>query len=138
MPASMSWEVFEHTADVGLRATGDTLEAALADLLAGFGHLVCPDGEVEARQARTVEIEAEALDDLVVDLLDEVNFIHQMEGFIPCQAEIHLSDGRLVAEMAGETWDQDRHGYLMEIKATTYHELAVEEDPALVEVIFDI
>ncbi len=134
----MPWQVLEHTADVGLRATGDDLEAAVADLVSGFGHLVCPEGEVEAREEEVIEVEAEALDDLIVDLLDEVNFLHQMEGFIPCQAEVALSDGRLVAHLAGEPWDQERHGYLMEIKATTYHELKVQADPAVIEVIFDI
>ncbi len=134
----MPWEVLEHTADVGLRATGDDLEDALAELLAAFGHLVCPDGEVEARDLEIIEIKAGTVDDLVVDLLDELNFLHQMEGFIPVDAEVDLGDGHLTARLHGETWDEDRHGYLMEIKATTYHALTIEEDPALVEVIFDI
>lgn len=134
----MPWEVLEHTADVGLRATGDDLEDALASLLIGFGHLVCPDGEVEARDTETIEVEAGTIDDLVVDLLDELNFVHQMEGFIPADATVTLSDGHLTARLQGETWDEERHGYLMEIKATTYHALTVDEDPALVEVIFDI
>lgn len=135
---SMPWQVLEHTADVGLRATGEDLEAALADLLTGFGHLVCPEGEVQPAETHTITVEADNLDDLVVDLLDEVNFVHQMEGFIPCQATVELADGRLTATMQGQTWDRERHGYLMEIKATTYHALTVDEDPAMIEVIFDI
>lgn len=134
----MPWEVLEHTADVGLRATGDDLADALADLLVGFGHLVCPDGEVEARDPETIEIEADTLDDLVVDLLDELNFLHQMEGFIPADAEVDLAKGHLTARLRGETWDKDRHGYLMEIKATTYHGLEVDEDPGRIAVLFDV
>lgn len=136
------WRVLEHTADVGLVATGETLEAALADLLVGYGKLVCPEGKIRAGEEAVLTVEGERLDDLVVDLLDELNFLHQMEGFLPAEARVERTGGGLTARMKGEAWDEEVHGYLMEIKATTFHDLVVDEasgdQPARVEVIFDI
>ncbi|MDX1611903.1 MAG: archease [Candidatus Thermoplasmatota archaeon] len=136
------WQVLDHTADVGLTVTAESLEAAMGELVEGYGHLVCPDGEIEQREERVLEVQAPNLEDLVIDLLDEVNVLHQMEGFIParCTARLDLTGDapRVSLTMHGEAWDEERHGYLMEIKATTYHGMEVIEEPARIVVIFDI
>lgn len=134
----MPWEVLEHTADVGLTATGPNLEAAIGDLVAGFGRLLCPDGTIGTDESHRFEVPAKRLEDAVMDLLDELNFVHQMQGFLPAQAVVRIEDGQLTARVRGEGYDPDKHGHLMEIKATTYHELEVERDPARIQVIFDI
>lgn len=136
----MPWNVVEHTADVGLEATGPTLEAAIADLVAGFGALVCPEGEVAPTTEREIEVRADELDALVVDLLDEINYIHQVEHFVPAEAAIDLDedDRRARVLLRGEAYDPDTHGHLMEIKATTYHGFEIEQDPARIHVLFDV
>lgn len=137
----MSWEIVEHTADVGLAAEAPTLEQAMAETIAGFGHLVCPEAEVEAAEERSLEVTAPSLDDVVVDMLDEINFVHQTERFLPAEADVAiepLEEGhRLQAQVRGETYDRDRHGHLMEIKATTYHGLEVDEE-GRIAVLFDV
>lgn len=136
-----TWRIVEHTADVGLEAEGPTLEAAIEALLAGFGHLVCPEGEVRAEETRELVVETAELDDLVVDLLDELNYVHQVEHFVPAEGTASLTETeegyRLAVQVAGEGYDRERHGHLMEIKATTYHELAVDED-GRIAVLFDV
>lgn len=137
------WEVLEHTADVGLRAEGASLEGAIASVIEGFGALVCPEGEVEPVDPYQLQVEAAALDDLVVDALDDLNYIHQTQRFLPGACEVVLEetdDGRHRAtlRMLGETYDRDKHGHLMEIKATTYHGLEIREDPPGIEVLFDV
>lgn len=137
------WEVVEHTADVGLRATGESLEEALAELVVGFAHLLCPEGEVASVERRVERVEAGTLDRLVVDILDDLNYVHQVEGFLPAACTVTLEEAgpedlTATLELAGERYDPDLHGHLMEIKATTFHRLRVERDPAVIEVIFDI
>lgn len=136
-----SWRVVEHTADVGLEAEGATLEATIEALVEGFGHLVCPEGEVEERETKMLTVEARDLADLVVDLLDELNYVHQVDHFVPASADADVArtdEGpRLRIEVAGEGYDRDKHGHLMEIKATTYHGLEVDED-GRVAVLFDV
>lgn len=137
-----AWKIVEHTADVGLEATGETFEQAIEETIAGFGGLVCPEGEVEAARMREFTVEAPHLDDLVVDLLDEINYLHQVEHFVPAQATAELREDEegvdVTIELAGEDYDPNRHGHLMEIKATTYHGLVVERDPPRIQVLFDV
>jgi SHS2 domain-containing protein len=136
----VSWRVVEHTADVGLEAEGADLAEAVEEVIAGFGHLVCPEAEVGIGEQRRLEVEAPSRADLVVDLLDELNFVHQTERFLPAEAEVAIAateDGcRLDATIEGETYERDRHGHLMEIKATTYHGLEVED--GRIAVLFDV
>jgi SHS2 domain-containing protein len=135
------WRIVEHTADVGLEAEGESLEATIEATIEGFGELVCPEGEVEPRQTRELTIEARNLDNLVVDTLDELNYVHQVDRFVPARGRARLArteEGhRLVLEVDGETYDRERHGHLMEIKATTYHELTVDLD-GRIAVLFDV
>lgn len=140
------WEVLEHTADVGLRVEADSLEEAFADVIEGFGALVCPEGEVEPSEPWELQVEADDLDDLIVDALDEINYLHQTQRYIPATCEVILDQldrgetnpTRATIRMRGEMYDEDKHGHLMEIKATTYHGLEIHEDPPRIEVIFDV
>lgn len=140
------WEILEHTADVGLTVEADTIEEAIADTIEGFGGLVCPEAEVDPSEPWQIQIEARDLDDLVVDALDEINYIHQTQRFIPAECEVVLDQmqgdetvrWRATFRMRGEHYDEDKHGHLMEIKATTYHGFTLERDPPRIEVIFDI
>jgi SHS2 domain-containing protein len=138
----VSWSVVEHTADVGLEAEGEDLAEALEQVIAGFGHLVCPEAEVEPARERELTVEAPGLDHLVVDLLDELNYVHQIDRFLPAEADVSLDrageDPRVRALVRGETYDRERHGHLMEITATTYHELAVDAGDGRVWVLFDV
>jgi SHS2 domain-containing protein len=137
-----SFRIVEHTADVGLEAEADTLEGAVVALVEGFGELVCPEGEVQAREERTVSVEAPDLDDLVVDLLDQLNYVHQVDRFVPAGGTARIektAEGyRVRLQATGEGYDREAHGHLMEIKATTYHGLEVERDPGRVAVLFDV
>jgi SHS2 domain-containing protein len=45
---------------------------------------------------------------------------------------------RLVADVQGEAYDAKRHGHVHEIKAITFHDLAVRRAPPEVRVIVDI
>ncbi len=140
------WEVLEHTADVGLKVTADTLEEAIAETIEGFGALVCPEGQVDPAEPWQLQVEADELDDLVVDALDEINYIHQTQRFIPAACEVILDQvqqgettrHKATLRMRGELYDEDKHGHLMEIKATTYHGLEIQRDPPTIEVIFDV
>jgi SHS2 domain-containing protein len=135
------WEVLDHTADVGLVVTADSLEHVIEDAIAGFGELVCPEGEVDGRAERDLTVSADDLDDLVVDVLDELNFLHQTEHFVPAGASVEIDANggyQATVTVRGEDFDPNKHGHLMEVKATTYHGLEVDEDEPRIEVIFDV
>ena len=139
----MPFEVFEHTADIGVHVTGASLEQLFADAGRVVAALIVenPD-EIAARQTVTIELEAENLEGLFVDWLSEL--IYRFEGEQMLFGEFAISIGgdrrRLRAECRGEPVDWGRHQPDHELKAVTYHQLRVAPTPAGWEasVIFDI
>lgn len=132
------YEYFEHTADVGIHAWGATLEEAFAEAARGLvAHMVETADAREVGEAR-VEVDGETPERLLHSFLDEVLYATQTRMWILARADVRLAPGRLVATLHGEAYDPTRHGHLHEIKAVTYHGLAVQASPPDVRVIVDI
>lgn len=123
---SKHYELFDHTADVGLSATADTLGElfeALAECLADF---ICPRAAVQPRERRDVTIEAEDVEALAVDFLAAVLNVIQTDRFMIASVRVSaISSGCVAAELTGEPYDAARHEIHTEVKAVTYHMLCV-------------
>ncbi len=138
-----SFEVFEHTADVGLRVRADTLvELFRAAARGAFALVIENPDAIEPRRQIVIEIEAEDLEGLFVDWLRELIYRFETEHLLLADFDIELdaSHRRLRAECRGEPADWSRHLPDNELKAVTYHGLRVEPttDGWEAEVIFDI
>ena len=69
----MPFEVFEHTADIGIHLTAPTLEQLFAEAGRAMASLVIENPRaIEPRQSVTIEREAEGLEGLFVDWLSEL------------------------------------------------------------------
>lgn len=122
-------ETFDHTADVGLDARGDSLGELLEALAEGLCDVVCPRRGVRAADARTVTATAEDVEALAVDFLSEVLWAVQTDHFAVASVRvIAASETSVQAELTGEPYDPDRHEILTEVKAVTYHELRVARE----------
>jgi len=137
------YEVFEHTADVGLRITADGLEQLFSEAGRGAASLIVENPEaIEPRQTVRIELESEDLVGLFVDWLRELIYRFETEHLLLNEFRIELSNDRrqLRADCRGETADWTRHRPDNELKAVTYHDLKVEQTPDgwEAEVIFDI
>jgi len=123
---------FDHTADVGLDARADSLEQLLTALADGLRRVIHqPDG-VDPRQTRTLQLEADEIETLTVDLLWQLMDLIQVELFLIASVEVQVAQlsgaCRLEARVAGEPYDAGRHVFNTEIKAVTYHLLQVRQD----------
>jgi SHS2 domain-containing protein len=121
------YEILEHTADVGIRAFGPTLESvfeqaglALAEIL---GALASGRGQASAHRISASAGDREAL---LVDFLNELLLLHETEEVAFAGIRVTRLDGREVeaevdvAPIAGET---ETTG----VKAATYHRLRIRE-----------
>jgi SHS2 domain-containing protein len=138
-----TFEVFEHTADVGLRVEAESLEELFVAGGRGVFSLVVENPEaIEPRQAVRIELESEDLLGLFVDWLRELIYRFETEHLLLSDFRVQVSaDSRkLTAECRGEKADWSRHLPDNELKAVTYHGLRVERtaDGWEAEVIFDI
>jgi SHS2 domain-containing protein len=128
-PGPLAREV-EHTADVGFEVAAPTLavlfERAGLALLAVMADL----GSVEPRERIEVVVEGETLEELLHDFLQALLLRFQVAGFVACELAVDVITGRSVhATAAGEPVDPRRHGLRAEVKAVTWHQLAVRERP---------
>jgi SHS2 domain-containing protein len=140
------YEPLPHTADLGVRVRGEDLGTLFANAAYGLSdNLVALDG-VRAVEARQVAAEGSDLEELLVRWLGELLFLFERDAFVGCEFEVAVdaarSDrpGSARATVRGEKLDASRHRVYSEIKAVTYHGLAVRRDESgwQADLIFDL
>ena len=135
------YEVFDHTADVGVRARAESLELLLAEAARGlFSLIVANLDEVRPVEEETLEIAGVDPEYLLFDWLSELLFAFAVRRRLPARFDIHLTPHGLKARVTGEAADERRHRLEHEVKAVTYHGLRCErtEDGWAAEFILDI
>jgi SHS2 domain-containing protein len=137
----LSWETFEHEADVGLIVRAESGSELFATAgLALFEHVCAPDA-VEERECYELAGEAGGVESLFVDWLNDLVFLFEGRGVV-CRrfAFPEWSPTAYRAEAFGEPVDEARHEPRDLVKAATYHGLSVEELPGRWEarVILDV
>jgi SHS2 domain-containing protein len=135
------YELFDHTADIGLRVVADDLDGLFRDAADGFFSLIVeeiPDREPVERLH--FEVEAERDEHLLVDWLNELLYVFDSRGLLLDRFEVSVANGKLEADAVGRPLDAARDRVLREVKAVTYHGLRLErtERGWLAEVILDI
>lgn len=122
------------TADVAFRAWGRTAEElfiAASDALMNV--MVERLDSIEPREQRSMALEAEAMEMLLFELLQEIIFYKDADQLLlrVSRAEISGSSDRfsLRAEASGEAIDPARHDLIVDVKAVTFHRYRVEQSP---------
>jgi SHS2 domain-containing protein len=135
------FEVFDHTADLGLRIEAEDLKGLFAEAgRALLSVIVSNPDAVEPCDPVTLRVLGTDREYLLVDWLDELLFLFESRRFLAREFETVLDDIGLSATALGEPCDPERHRLAHEVKAVTYHGLVVEESPDgwRAEVILDI
>ncbi len=134
-------ELFEHTADLGLRVRAadlDTLFAEAAEAL--FSALVEDLSAVRPERQLDVRLDAEDREYLLFDWLKALLYHFDAEHLLFSRFEVRVGERGLEGRAWGEPLDRSRHELSHEVKAITYHGLRVEQADGgwLAEVIVDI
>ncbi|MCL2700991.1 MAG: archease [Phycisphaerae bacterium] len=123
------FEHFEHTADIGIAALGDSIGELYEGLAEGLAEFICPRAAVATAAVREVAVEAEDGEALAVDFLSAVLNVIQADRFMIAAVRAREADEhRIVAELVGEPYDPTRHEIHTEVKAVTYHLLKVARE----------
>jgi len=136
-----TYELIDHTADVGIKAYGKTLSEAFENAAKGMFDIITDNSEIESVGQYDLELEAPDLEQLLVDWLSELLYLNsarnQVFGFF--KIELDEKNKKLKAKVFGEKFDLSKHKIGAEIKAVTYHMLEVKsKKPFYVTVLFDI
>jgi SHS2 domain-containing protein len=137
-------EIFEHTADVGLRIRGDDLDDLFRTAAEGlFDYIVTNRSEVGVGVRETFQFRADSTAELFVFWLNELIFRCETRHTLYGEFQVRVaSDGRsLEAQIGGEPIDRTRHVLDHEVKAVTRHGLEVHQEEQggwVAEVVLDI
>ncbi|MDG3005589.1 archease [Paludisphaera mucosa] len=136
-------EVFDHTADLGLRIWADDLSDLFRTAAEGLFDVVTADrSTIEPREEEAVALASDSPEHLLLDWLNELIFRVETRHALYARFDVAVAaDGRsLTGVIAGEPIDPDRHELDHEVKAATYHGLVVrrEADGWFAEIIVDI
>jgi SHS2 domain-containing protein len=135
------YELFEHTADLGLRVQADSLEALFVDAARGLLAMFLADpASVQPLTTKMICLSADEPAYLLFDWLSELLYAFESEKLLLSDIELTIADNKLTAKCRGELMDESRHRMEHEVKAITYHGLRLEKTPAhwFAEVIVDI
>jgi len=131
------FEILEHSADLKIRAFGKDKKELFKNLMVGAQSALRP--EIIGRETETkIKIDAEDLESLVVDFLDEINYLNEVNKEVYQRIEFeNFSDTGIEAELFGKK--VKRFG--RQIKGVTFHDLDIhkEEDGSWqATILFDI
>ncbi len=129
------WEYFEVAADIGIHAWGPDLAACFRQCGLGVFNLIVPLESVRPEEVREVQAQGETPEGLLVGWVNELLYLHDVEGFVICDLDPPRIDAqRIHATLTGEPVDPDRHHRGILVKAATFHQLALTREPGRVSV----
>jgi SHS2 domain-containing protein len=135
------FELFEHTADLGLRVQADSLEALFVDAARGvLAMLVADPASVQPLTTKSISLSADEPAYLFFDWLSELLYAFEMDRLLLAEFDVAIDGNKLTATCRGEPMDESRHRMEHEVKAITYHGLRLETMAAgwFAEIIVDI
>ncbi|MBI5446742.1 MAG: archease [Deltaproteobacteria bacterium] len=121
-------------ADAAFEAWGATLEELFAAAADATLNVMVEDLEsVVPQEERQLRLEADAIDLLLFELLQEIIFYKDAQCLLLRVADLRIveTDGRfsLSGIARGEAIDPSRHELLVDVKAVTLHRFRVEKAP---------
>ncbi len=134
-------EIFDHTADLGLRIRAPSLEELLIDAARGlFSVMVADLATVRPVEEAAFRIDGENVEELLHDWLAELLFTFHVRRLVLAEFRVRVDAAGMTATARGEPIDPARHAIEVEVKAVTWHGLKVERRPDgwFAEVIVDI
>ncbi len=138
------YELVDHTADLEIKVYGKDLEELLKNCSAAMMDVICDLNTIELKNQYSVSSSGNSEEELLVNLLQELLYLHEVKKLLFCKFEFKINDNIKNREVEGNVWGEEidfsRHDLLNDIKAVTYSDLKVEHENGKlsVKITFDI
>jgi len=122
-----SFEILEHTADMGLRVRAQSFEQLLSAAGEALANIVMDCFAARPLDAVEIAVQGEDRESLLVNFLSEVLFV--LDGRRMAVSRVVVTAAGPTgasAAILGEAWDPRRHPVRRGVKAVTYHQLRVQ------------
>lgn len=131
--APVKYEYLDHTADVQIHSWGETVQEAFEQsAVAMFGYMTELE-YVQMTSSHDIEAEGHDMLSLLFHFLDELLFMFCAEPFLVARKvkilEFDRENWKVRARSYGEEFDIAKHPQGTEVKAITYSNMQVHEEP---------
>jgi SHS2 domain-containing protein len=139
------FEFLPHPADEYIVGYGTDLREAYENLALGLNEFRVPLKEVKSEVTRSIEVESEDLQALAFDFLTQFLILHDSENLVFGEVKVTSFEKtdkgyKIKATTKGEEFNPDKHHQGTAIKAITYHNLEIKEQPdnVSIKILVDI
>jgi SHS2 domain-containing protein len=120
------YEIFEHTADLGLRIRAANFAHLCEEAARGLAAIIAGDpDQIRPACAETFEVSGTDPAMLLFDWLNELLYAFESRRMLFSRFEVDVTPAGLRCVARGEKYDPERHSLAHEVKAITYHALEV-------------
>jgi SHS2 domain-containing protein len=122
----MKFKFLPHTADIKFQSSGKTIEELFENSALAL-ITILTDKKIKAKKRITIRAEANDLEGLMYNFLEEFLFLLDSEGFIARKIEeinLDMENFRIIAKISGD--DAKSNYEINHIKAITYSEMEIK------------
>jgi SHS2 domain-containing protein len=125
-----SFELLEHTSDIGVLARGTTREESLIAASQGLVSILADPTGFKAIEERYFKASGPDEAAQIVSWLNEILFFFDTDGIVFVDFKIESwTAHEIVGSATGERFDIDRHEFRTAVKAATYHQFESHPTP---------
>lgn len=138
---TLSYELLDHTADLGVRVFADSEAGLYRNALTALADLLCGPIPSAGAKAKTIRVTGEDRTEILVNLLREALYLFEGEKLLLAGVRgMELFPGGLSARLGVVAYDPEVHEIRHAIKAVTWHQALAGPQGKTWEarVIFDV
>ena len=126
----MSYKVLDHATDAFIEVTASSLTEAFE--VAGYSVIdtILDNSKIEEKNERNIVVKGKDLNYLLYNWLEEIIYLLITEGFAIKKLNITLkknTEYTISAQIFGENIDIKKHGFKVEIKSPSFHEMDIQQ-----------
>lgn len=134
----MRYRLLEHTADAMVEAYGKDIGERFANAAYAMFDQMTDVSKVVPKGELKIVLESDSKEQLLVDFLQELLFLHDTEGLVFSEFEVKTDARKLECIARGENFDEKRHPKRALVKGVTYHGLKFDDKEGSITVLFDV
>ncbi|MEA3490224.1 MAG: archease [Candidatus Omnitrophota bacterium] len=135
------YEQIPHTADIAAKIYGKDLSGLFENAAFAMFDMMADLGGIEPEESVNIKVEAPDREGLLISWLNEILYVSYIKGVLFTEFHVgKLEENRLAAEVKGQKLGDNTGRIHTEIKAATYHDVAIRDtdDGYTVTVVFDV
>jgi len=138
-----SYQIIDHTADLAVEVSGENIEDLFRTAYQAWYDIVFGSQPLKYRGQKTISLEAETLEELLVNFISELNYWLMVKKWLPTEIkkmEIFPEQERKKLWVLVKGQPLDQRELQVEIKAVTFHQMEIKKKDGnfITRLVFDI